>query len=1019
MNFCKIFIQRPVATVVLMLGLTLGGMVAYFHLPISELPNVDFPTIVVSASLPGADPETMATSVATPLEKKLSTVSGIESMSSVNSAGSTRITLQFVLNRHIDAAAQDVQSAILQATHQLPSEMPDPPTIRKVNPADSSILYIALTAKHLALTKLNDYAEDYIAPRLSMLEGVAEVNVYGAQQYAVRIHLNPIALKNRDLSIDEVMTAITGVNSNQPTGTLQSDGFYHLIKVDGNLDNAQQFANAVIASHDSAPVRLKDIATVEDSVANDKAITWYNNQQSIVLAIKREPGSNTVAVANRILKTIPQLVNNLPGDAEINVMYNRATFIKAAIDDVELTLLFAMVLVIVMIYLFLRKRALTIIAALSLPISIIATFAAMYLLSFSLNNLSLMALILAVGFVIDDAIVVLENIVRHIEQGIDRMKASLVGSQEVSFTVIAMTLSLIAVFIPIFFMGGIIGRLFHEFAAVVGIAILFSCLVALSLIPMLCSRFIRQPATSTIDVSSVFQNFFVGIKQRYITSLRWSLDHYTSMLTLAGLIVIITAILLHVLPRDFIPSEDSGMIYGNVKAIEGITYDDFVKEQKMVKNIIQHNPNIAAIITSVGQGADAAASVNSGRLVIKLKPRSKRKLNSEAIIQQLHRQLSHVAGLKIYLNNPPAIRMGGKVSNSHYQYVLQGTDWPSLQTAANKMEKKLNELRGIEAVDIDLQLNNPELQLHILRDKAAELGITPKQIETDLYAAYGQQQVSTILRSNGDYEVIIDIDPKYQHTIDSLNNLYLKSSTGNMVPLTALVDIKKGIGPLSVYHYGQLPAITLSFSLAPGYSLGYATQEVEHLAQATLPSDISGKFTGEAEKFQQSLKTLPLLLLFTIVVIYMVLAILYEHFIHPITILTALPFAIFGALLCLYIFNQSLDIFSFIGLIMLVGITKKNGIIMIDFALAARRQKSFTAKEAIIEACAVRFRPIMMTTMAAIVATLPIALGIGAGGEARRALGISVVGGVIFSQFITLYMTPVFYTLLDKLYPSR
>ncbi|MCP4472964.1 MAG: efflux RND transporter permease subunit [Gammaproteobacteria bacterium] len=1012
MNLCKIFIHRPVATVVIIVGLTLAGIIAYFHLPISELPNIDFPTIVVSAKLPGADPETMATSVATPLEKKLSTVSGIDSMSSVSSAGSTRITLQFALDRNIDAAAQDVQSAILQATRQLPSQMPDPPSIRKVNPADSSIIYIALTAKHLSMTKLDDYAENAIAPRLSMLEGVAEVNVYGAQQYAVRIHLNPTALKNRGLALDDVMSAVKAVNTNQPTGTLQSYGFYHLIKVDGNLDNAAQFGDAIIASNNGAPIRLKDVARVENSVANDKAITWYNDKQAIVLAIKREPGSNTVAVAKRILTTLPGLVNKLPGNAQLNVVYNRATFIKAAIDDVELTLLFAMLLVTAVIYLFLRKRSFTIIAALSLPISVIATFAVMYLLRYSLNNLSLMGLILAVGFIIDDAIVVLENIVRHVEQGVDRMTASLIGAKEVSFTVIAMTLSLIAVFIPIFFMGGIIGRLFHEFAAVVGIAILFSALVALSLIPMLCSRFVREG--SSAKSHSFFQTFFITIKEQYTKSLRWSLDHCTMMLTIAAIIVILTALLLHVIPRGFIPAEDSGMIYGNVKAIEGITYKNFIKEQLTAKKIIEKNPNIAAVIASVGQGADAAASVNSGRLVIKLQPTSKRKLNSAAIIQQLRRQLKPVAGLKIYLTNPPSIRIGGKVSNSHYQYVLQSTDWQTLESAANLMQKKLLALPGIEDVDIDLQLNNPELQLHILRDKAAQMGITPEQIESDLYAAYGQQQVSSILRANGDYEVIIDIDPRYQHTIAALDALYLKSATGNMVPLTALVQVKKGIGPLSVYHYGQLPAITLSFGLTPGYSLGHATKQITQIAAQALPADVSGTFSGEAEKFQQSLKTLPLLLLFTILVIYMVLAILYENFIHPLTILTALPFAIFGALLCLYLFNQTLDIFSFIGLIMLVGITKKNGIIMIDFALAARREKTLSAKEAIVSACSVRFRPIMMTTMAAIVATLPIALGIGAGGEARKALGISVVGGLIFSQFITLYMTPVFYILLDR-----
>lgn len=1015
MNICKPFIQRPVATTMLILALVIAGLFAYFYLPISELPNVDFPTIVVRASLPGADPETMATSVATPLEKSLSTVSGIDSMSSISSAGSVKIILQFALTRDIDSAAQDVQSALLSVARKLPKQMPSPPTIRKENPADSPVLFVALMTDQLSMTEVDDFAENYLAPNLSTVSGVANVNVYGAQQYAVRIHLNPNAINNRGLSLNDITQSLQALNSNQATGTLQTSGFYHLIKVDGGLDNAQEFSNAIIHVQNGAPVRLKDVATVEDSVANDKAVTWYNNQKAIVLAIERQPGSNTVTVVNNVLHELGAITKGLPVGAKLEVVYNKASFINSAIDDVQLTLLFAIFLVTLVVYLFLRKFSFTIIAALSLPTSVIATFGVMYLLHNSIDTLSLMALVLAVGFVIDDAIVVLENIVRYVEQGMDKVSASLKGAKEVSFTVLAMTLSLVAVFIPIFFMQGIIGRLFHEFAAVVGISILFSALVALTLIPMLCSKFINNQSIKH-EAPSRFGSFFIECRLFYESSLSWALDHYSLMLGIAGALVLATAVLFYIVPKGFIPAMDADMIFGGVTAPEGIAYQDFVKEQNAAKEIVQENSNIAGVISSVGQGADASASTNSGRLMIKLKPRSERHKSTDEVIQQLRKQLQQVAGLQIYLSNPPAIRIGGKSSNSNYQYVLQGMNWSSLESAADLMQTKLALIPGIQDVNSDLQLNNPELKLHLLRDKIALLGITPEQIESTLYSAYGQTQISSIMRSDGDYQLIMDVDPKFQADISALNNLYLKSSGGKMVPLTELVELSQGAGPLSINHYGQLPAITLSFNLEPGFALGSIAAKIQTLAKQTLPADINGNFVGTAAKFQQSLTTLPILLIFTILLIYMILAILYESFIHPITILTAIPFAILGALLCLYIFNQELDIFSFIGLIMLVGITKKNGIIMIDFAIEAMRKEKLTAKQAILQACSIRFRPIMMTTVSAIVAATPIALGLGAGGEARQGLGIAVVGGLFFSQLITLYITPVFFVLMPKLF---
>lgn len=1013
MNWWRLFIDRPVMTTVLVAAVVIFGLFGFIKLPVNDLPNVDFPTISVTASLSGGNPDNMAATVATPLERQFTTIAGLESMSSVSNIGSTRITLQFSLDRDIDAAAQDVQTAIAQAARFLPREMDNAPQMRKVNPAASPIMYLALTAKTLPLPTLDAYADNRIAQRIATLPGVAQMLVFGSQKYAVRLYLNPNALNQRKLSIDQVSTAIQNANSNLPSGTLDGRARQYTVKASGQLENAKDFSEIVVAYDNGAPVRFGDIGRAEDSVENNKTATWFNGERAIVLAVQRQPGANTVEIAKSIREILPEIRSQLPGGADLNILFDRSQFIGESIHEVEFTLLFSVVLVVIVVLAFLRNFSSTLIIAIALPISIIGTFAAMYLLGYSLNNISLMALTLAVGFVVDDAIVVLENITRHMEMGKDRMTAALDGTREIGFTVISMTVSLAAVFLPILFMGGILGRLFTEFAVTIGLAVLISGAVSLSLTPMLCSRFL-QPKHRHNKFFDASERAFQRLKTGYRNTLQWSLAHRGIMLSASALVLAATVYLYMVVPKGFIPRQDTGQISGNTRAAEGIAYEELVRKQSQMTDIIRKNPNVAAVMSSAGQSGGGVAGANVGRLVVRLKPKNERDLSADEVIQQLKKETRGVQGMQLFLQNPPAINIGGMRSNAEFQFVVQGPDIEPLYEASSELELALRDENSIQDVNSNLELRNPEIKVDILRDRAAMLGITPQRVQSTLFDAYGARRVTSIYGAADQYSVLMQVDKVFQADVNALNWLHIQSSNNQMVPLTAVARVSSGVGPVSIAHYGQLPAVTLSFNLAPGTSVGDATSRVQEIARSVLPAGITTTFSGSAKTFEESMRDLPILLAITILVIYMILAILYEHFGHPLTILTALPLAGFGALIMLIIFHRELNIFSFVGIILLVGLVKKNGIMMVDFAVAAQREKNLSAADAMLDASLVRFRPIMMTTMAAILATLPIAFGYGAGAETRRPLGIAVVGGLVFSQFLTLYLTPAFYVSMER-----
>ena len=1002
-------------TTLVMMSILLFGLVAYRALPVSELPNVDFPTIRVSANLPGASPETMASAVATPLERQFSTIAGLDSMTSTNGLGIAQITLQFNLDRNIDAAAQDVQTAIATSASQLPQNMPTPPTFRKVNPADQPILYIALSSSTLPLSTVDEFAETLLAQRISMISGVAEVQVYGSQKYAVRARLDPKALAARSIGIDEVASAIQSGNVNLPTGTLWGTHQAFTIQATGQLNNAAAYRPLIVSYRGGSPVRLGELGEIIDSVENDKVASWFNNERAIVLAILRQPGTNTVEVVRSIRNILPQYRSQIPASVNLNIMYDRSVSIKESVRDVQITFFIAMILVISVIFLFLRNLSATIIPSLALPISIIGTFAVMYLAGYNLDNLSLMALTLSVGFVVDDAIVMLENIVRHMENGESAIDAALNGSGEVSFTILSMTLSLVAVFIPVLFMGGIVGRLLHEFAVTIAVAVLISGFVSLTLTPMLCSIMLRPASeTSHSRIYQLSERFFAGLLHAYERSLKWALKYRLVTLMISMLFLVGVVYLYTITPTGFLPSEDTGQIFSFTEAAEGISFESMVDHQKKIADIALQDPNVATIMSSVG-ASGSSVSTNTGRMMMRLKPRNERSLSVDELIQKLRPKLATVPGIQVYMQNPPTIRIGGYFTKSQYQYTLQSPDIDDLYKYAPILEAKLRELRGFQDVTSDLQIKSPQININIDRDKASALGLSAGQVEDALASAYSSRQISTIYAPNNQYRVLIELKPQYQMDPSALSFLYIRSSSGNLIPLSTVASMERSVGPLTVNHLGQLPAVTISFNLAPGKSLGDAVAEVEKTARAVLPATITGSLQGTAQSFKSSMVGLGILILVAILVIYIVLGILYESYIHPITILSGLPSAGLGALLTLLIFHIDLNLYALVGVIMLVGIVKKNAIMMIDFALAAERKEGLKPEEAIYQGAIIRFRPIMMTTMSALMATLPIALGLGAGAESRQPLGVAVVGGLIFSQIVTLYITPVIYTYLDAL----